>query len=110
MGRILDELTKKLNMSGIHPLRQLGRAVGVYSPTNKKKEEPELDMNEPEDEDEGKDYEEMTAKQLYNLCEERGIECKPRKAKEYYIDLLEEADEEDSDDWGEDEEDEGDDW
>lgn len=39
MGRILDELTKKLNMSGIHPLRQLGRAVGVYSPTNKKKEE-----------------------------------------------------------------------
>ena len=26
-------------MSGIHPLRQLGRAVGVYSPTNKKKEE-----------------------------------------------------------------------
>lgn len=77
---------------------------------NKKKEEPELDMNEPEDEDEGKDYEEMTAKQLYNLCEERGIECKPRKAKEYYIDLLEEADEEDSDDWGEDEEDEEDDW
>ncbi len=39
MSEILDSLTKKLKASGIHPLRQLGRAVGVYSPTNKKKEE-----------------------------------------------------------------------
>lgn len=39
MSEILDNLTKKLNASGIHPLRQLGRAVGVYSPTNKKKDE-----------------------------------------------------------------------
>lgn len=68
-------------------------------------------MNEPEDdwgEDEEKetDYESMTARELYNLCDDRGIDCKPRKSKEYYIDLLEEADEEDSeDDWGEDEED-----
>lgn len=79
---------------------------------NKKKNESEFDMNEPEeaDEEEEKGYEEMTAKQLYKLCEDRGIECKPRKAKEYYIDLLEEADEEDSDDWGEDDEDEEDDW
>ena len=78
---------------------------------NKKKEkEPELDMNEPEDEDEEKDYEEMTAKQLYKLCEDRGIECKPRKAKEYYVDLLEEADEEGSGDCREDEKDEEDDW
>ncbi len=39
VSELLDNLTKKLNASGIHPLRQLGRAVGVYSPTNKKKEE-----------------------------------------------------------------------
>lgn len=39
MSEILDNLTKKLKLSGIHPLRQLGRAVGVYSPTNKKKDE-----------------------------------------------------------------------
>lgn len=39
MSEILDNIAKKLNASGIHPLRQLGRAVGVYSPTNKKKDE-----------------------------------------------------------------------
>ncbi len=39
MSEILENLTKKLNASGIHTLRQLGRAVGVYSPTNKKKDE-----------------------------------------------------------------------
>lgn len=39
MSELLDNLTKKLTASGIHPLRQLGRAVGVYSPTNKKKDE-----------------------------------------------------------------------
>ena len=39
MNGLLDSLTKKLNASGIHALRQLGRAVGVYSPTNKKKDE-----------------------------------------------------------------------
>ena len=52
----------------------------------------------------------MTPKELYQLCKERDIDCKPKKSKEYYIDLLEEADEEeDSDDWGEDDEEE-DDW
>lgn len=36
---ISENLRKKLSGSGIHPLRQIGRAVGVESPTNKKKEE-----------------------------------------------------------------------
>lgn len=36
---ILEQLRKKLDAKSIHSLRQLGRAVGVYSPTNKKKEE-----------------------------------------------------------------------
>lgn len=68
-------------------------------------------MTEPEDDwgdDEENNYEEMTAKELYNLCKEREIDCKPRKSKEYYIDLLEEADEESEDDWGDDED--GDNW
>lgn len=71
-------------------------------------------MNEPEEEDwdeeETEDYDSMSARELYNLCKERDIECKPKKAKEYYIDLLEEADdlEEDEEDWDEDEEEE--DW
>lgn len=35
----MEKLAKKLRASGIHTLRQLGRAVGVYSPTNKNKDE-----------------------------------------------------------------------
>lgn len=71
-------------------------------------------MNEPEDDDnwddeeEENNYESMSAKELFQLCKDREIDCKPKKTKEYYIDLLEEADEEDSDDWDEEEED--DDW
>lgn len=80
-----------------------------------KKKEPAPDMNEPEEEDWGedeeerKDYEDMKPQELYKLCKDRNISCKPKKAKEYYIDLLEEADEESDEGWGEDE-DEEDDW
>ncbi len=52
-----------------------------------------------------KDYSDMTAKELYDLCQERDIECKPRQSKDYYIDLLEDDDKGSDDDWG----DEGDD-
>lgn len=84
-------------------------------PRNKKKKgksKTKVPMNEPEededewDEDEEEhenDYESMSAKELFKLCKERGIDCKQKKTKEYYIDMLEEADEEDSDDWGEEE-------
>lgn len=55
------------------------------------------------------DYSEMTAKELYNLCDDRGIEAEPKMRAKYYIDLLKEADEEasdasDDDDWDDDEE------
>ncbi len=74
----------------------------------KRQEEDDDDWEDIKGEDEEQDYSEMSAKELYTLCKERDIDCKPKKTKEYYIDLLEEADEEDSDDWGEDEEE--DDW
>ena len=67
------------------------------------------DEDEWEDEEEQEnDYESMKPQELYKLCKERDIKCKPKKTKEYYIDLLEEYDEEedDSDEWDEDEEDE----
>ena len=69
--------------------------------------EPEEEDDWGEDEEEEtKDYESMKPQELYKLCRERDISCKPKKAKEYYIDLLEEADErEGGDDWGEDEDD-----
>lgn len=57
------------------------------------------DLIDSEDDDEV-DYTEMSAKELYNLCEERGIEAEPKMKQKYYIDLLEEADSnKDSDDW-----------
>lgn len=56
------------------------------------------------------DYSEMSPKELYALCEEREIEAEPKMKAKYYIDLLEEYDEEnsdnDNDDWGDDSEEE----
>lgn len=52
---------------------------------------------EPEEDDDWEDalpdtdeLEEMSAKELYNLCKERDIEAKPKKPVKYYVDLLEE--------------------
>lgn len=65
---------------------------------SRKKEEPEEI-----------DYDEMTAKELYKLCQERDIEVKQKKDEEYYIEKLQEWDEENEGepDWNEDD-DEGD--
>ena len=73
-----------------------------------KKEETEEEY-ENEEESEDDDYENMTSKELYKLCCDRGIssKCKDRK-KSTLIELLKAndagEDEEESDDWGEDEE------
>ncbi|MDD4089387.1 MAG: hypothetical protein PHP29_06830, partial [Tissierellia bacterium] len=66
-------------------------------------------------------YEDMSAKELYQLCKERDLDPRPKKSAEYYIELLEELDEEDEtwddsddeDDWEDDDtdsEDEDDEW
>ena len=64
---------------------------------------------EDDDEDEALPYEDMTAKELYGLCKERDIECVPKKPAKYYINLLEEYDSQ-QDDWGDEEENEDEDW
>lgn len=79
-------------------------------PSAKKSEDWE---DEEEDGDEV-DYSEMSARELYDLCKERELECKPKKPAKYYINLLEEddkahsdwddEDDEDEEDWEEDEE------
>ena len=86
---------------------------------NKGKRKPEPEEDEDDDDydaeeewedDESEDapgYSDMSAKELYKLCKERGIEVKPKKPEKYYIKQLEEYDEA-QEDWG-DEEDE-DDW
>lgn len=86
------------------------KTEGRTKPATKKKTKPEPEEEndwEEDEEEQENDYNSMKPQELYKLCKERDIDCKPKKSKEYYIDLLEEADEEDSnDDWSEDEEDE----
>lgn len=68
----------------------------------------EEDEDEEDDDEEENDYSEMSAKDLYLECIERGItKAKKKQKAEYYIDLLEADDLEDED---EDEEDEDDGW
>ncbi len=72
-------------------------------------DEDDYDDEEWEDEDEEAtvDYSEMTAKELYNLCKERGIDVQPKKPAKFYINQLEEydaahedwEDEDDDDEW-----------
>lgn len=81
------------------------------APKGKRKPDPEPE----EDEDEDNEYEEMTPKELYMECVERGLAAKKKQKAAYYIDLLEEDDEakgnDDEDEWDDEEEDEdGDDW
>ena len=48
------------------------------------------------------DYSEMSPRELYNLCEEREIEAEPKMKSKYYIELLEEYDDNKAgkdDDW-----------
>lgn len=57
------------------------------------------------------DYIKMSSKELYQLCKERGLDPRPKKSAEYYIDLLEKLDDEeganeDDDDWDDNDEDE----
>jgi|GEM_PF-1569485 len=72
-------------------------------------EEAEDDDWEDEEDDEAIDYSEMSAKELFNLCKERKIECAPKKPAKYYITLLEEYDSA-HEDWGDEEDEEEDDW
>lgn len=62
------------------------------------------DTDEDEDDDEENEYAEMTPKELYTECIERGLKAKKKQKAPYYIELLVDNDAEDEDD--EDEEDE----
>lgn len=76
-----------------------------------KQEEPE-DDDDYED-DETSEYEDMSPRELYRECLERGIEAKKKQKAAYYIELLEADDEEDDydddeDEWDDEDEDEDD--
>ena len=75
----------------------------------KKSRKPVVVEEDDDDEDEvGNDYESMTAKELYALCVEKGIDVKPKKDKSFYIEQLEAYESDDDEDWDDDEE--VDDW
>jgi hypothetical protein len=71
-----------------------------YEEAPRKKKKP-VDDEEDEDEEEAPrkkkkakklDYEDMTAKELYRECKERGLNVKPQKDEDYYIEKLEDSD------------------
>lgn len=73
-------------------------------------EEDEDDYDDSDWSEEDEDaisYSDMSAKELYNLCKDRGIDVKPKKPAKFYINQLEEWDKA-NDDWGDDEDE--DDW
>lgn len=107
MLKYIDKAYPSDNSEDVEEEEEAPRKNKNKTKPSKSKTNKEDDWEEDEQE-EAEDYESMSAKELYQLCKERDIDCKPRKSKEYYIDLLEESDEESSDDW-EDEEEE-DDW
>lgn len=87
-----------------------------YKPSKKHKSKKEdIDLDDDYDADEiekelfGEDYESMSPKELFKLCEDKGIECKPKKPAKYYINLLEEYDKA-QDDWGDEEDEDDDEW
>lgn len=57
-----------------------------------------------DEDDDAVDYDEMSAKELYNLCKERDIKVAPKKPAKYYINQLEEYDAA-QEDWGDEDED-----
>lgn len=56
------------------------------------------------EQDDATDYSDMSPKELYTLCKERGLEAEPKKNVTYYAMILEEADNAE-DDWGDGEDD-----
>lgn len=97
-GKELLEIGKEL---GIPVKAMKGKAMAIES-IRKAIAEQGGAMNPPaaaddSEEAEEADYSQLSAKELYKLCKERGIEAEQKKPAKYYIDLLEEADsEEDS--------------
>lgn len=65
--------------------------------------------NDSWDEEEESAYDEMSAKELYKLCKERGIEVEPKKPAKFYVNLLEEDDKA-NDDWGDEDDYDDDEW
>ena len=79
------------------------KAKAKAKPEPEPVEDDDDDDDDWADEEEAIDYKSMSAKELYKLCKERGIDVKPKKAEKYYINLLTEYDSENEEDEDDDE-------
>lgn len=96
------------------PKKKAPKKTGGKTKTKKSYDEDEDEDDDDftdedfEDEDDGDEYEDMSPKELFNLCKKRKLDAAPKKSAKYYINILKEADEAEED-WGDDD-DEEDDW
>ena len=92
------------------PKKETKKAKATSKKSAKKAEpvEEEDDDWDTDDEEESDPYEGKTAKELFNMCTERGIKTKPKQKADAYVKLLKKADAESEADEAEDDED--DDW
>lgn len=109
----LIELLEKFDRGELdeeEPKKETKKAKATSKKSAKKAEpvEEEDDDWETEDEEESDPYEGKTAKELFNMCTERGIKTKPKQKADAYVKLLKKADAESEAEEAEDDED--DDW
>lgn len=95
------------------PKKKAAKKTGKAStkrPVDDDEDEDDEDWGDEDSGDDTPDYSEMSAKELFKLCKERGIDVKPKKSERFYIKQLEEYDQA-QDDWGdEDDYDDDDEW
>lgn len=109
----LIELLEKFDRGELdeeEPKKETKKAKATSKKQAKKEElvEDEDDDWDTEDDEEKDPYEGKTAKELFNMCTERGIKTKPKQKADAYVKLLKKADAESEADEAEDDED--DDW
>lgn len=109
----LIELLEKFDRGELdeeEPKKETKKAKATSKKSAKKAEpvDEEEDDWDTEDEEESDPYEGKTAKELFNMCTERGIKTKPKQKADAYVKLLKKADAESEAEEAEDDED--DDW
>lgn len=99
---------------GAYPLYLLCKERGIEVKSKQPKEvyiealrkadaaDGDSDGDDGWDESEEKDYESMSAKELYSLCKERGLKVEPKKQPKDYIKVLKAADAAENEEEGDD--------
>lgn len=112
----LIDLLKKLDNGEIEPASAKKKgAKAEHKKATKAKPKKAEPVEEAEDDDWGDEEEEdsdqyagKNAKELFDMCKERGIKAKPRQKADAYVKLLKKADEAEADE--DEDEDDDDDW